>query len=309
MYDNIDLTLYKTDFPNCNFLNVIPQYLTSIFSHGESQFGHYINGALGGLKIKITENSVKILDSSLCKYYLGNNFKTLGKSDTKHAIVQISDLLHLPFNLANVTRIDVAQNLIMQHPEKLYYPYLGESQHYNRLEQNNGLYYNNNLRQKLFYGKEHEQKIKKQVIPELYKNRHTLRFELRFRNRLREQFNLPKITADLLYNESFYSELVKRWKKEYLNINKNGLPFTSIPPTGSKKDLLNALAHYALNNIGQPQVLKQIIEWQTLGIITKKQAYDLRATIKKISQNSYSNEGNQLINELDKKIKYTARFA
>ena len=307
MYDNLDLTVHKEVYPNVDFIKSIPQYLTNVSNHGVNQFGEYVTGYLDSLKVSISDNRVKIYDSSLCKYYLGSNFKTLSKGDTKRAIEKISDSLQLPFHLANVTRIDFAQNLIMQFNEKVYYPYLGEAQYYNRLEQNNGLYYNNQMRQLLFYGKEYEQKIKKQPIPELYKNRNVLRFELRFRKQLRKQFKQPEITAGLLSDEVFYSNLVKRWKNEYLAIQKINSKLIKMKPTGSKKEFIENLALFTILELGQPQVLNKVKEWQESGKISKKQAYDIRSSIKKLSKSPMDEKGNDLINELDRKIKEAAR--
>ncbi|NQU51763.1 MAG: hypothetical protein HQ522_04420 [Bacteroidetes bacterium] len=58
------------------------------------------------------------------------------------------------------------------------------------------------------------------LLTEIIQGRNTLRVELRFRNRLREQLNRPSITAGLLYDETFYRELVERWKDEYFSIQK-----------------------------------------------------------------------------------------
>lgn len=307
MYDNLELTVKKEQSHGTDFLLTIPQYLTTVSNHGVNQFGEYFTGYLESLKVSISENRVKISDSSLCKYYLGDNFKTLTKGDTKRAIEKISESLHLPFQLANVTRIDFAKNLIMQFDEKIYYPYLGEAQYYNRLEQNNGLYYNNQLRQLLFYGKEYEQKIKRQPIPELYKNRNVLRFELRFKKKLRQQLNKPEITANLLYDEAFYSSLVTRWKNEYLAIQKINSKLISMKATGSTKELAENLALYTILELGQPQVLNRVKEWQVSGDITKKQAYDLRTFIKHLSKTPIDEKGNDLINELNRKVKEAAR--
>ena len=308
MYDNLDMTLYKEAIPGINLLSTIPQYLTDFTSSGTSKFGDYVSGYLDSLKVSITENRVKISDSSICKYFLNTNFKTLGKGDTKQAIQKISDSLHLPFHLANVTRIDIAQNFIMQYPEILYYPYLGEAQYYNRLEQNNGLYFNNELRQKLFYGKVHEQKQKRQPIPEIYQNRNVLRYELRFRKNLRIQFNQPQITAGLLYDEKFYKDLVQRWKDEYLTIQKINSKIINMKPTGSKKEFIENLALFTVLELGQPQVLNKVKEWQRSNEISKKQAYDLRVCIKSLTKISNDEKGNELINELNRKVKEAARF-
>ncbi len=303
MYDNLDLIVSKEQSPGTNFINSIPQYLTSIITHGESEFGEYITGYLDNAKIKISESRVKFYDSSLCKYYLGDNFKTLSKGDTKRAIEKLSDRLHLPFHLANVTRIDFAQNLIMLHDAKIYYPYLGEAQYYNRLEQNNGLYYNNQKRQLLFYGKEYEQKIKKQSIPELYQNKNVLRFEMRFKKQLRKQFNRPEIIASLLYDETFYFNLVKRWRNEYLEIQKINSKLIGMKATGSKKEFIENLALFSVLELGQSKVLHKVKEWQKQGLISKKQAYDLRVATKQLSKIKVDENGNELITELDKKIK------
>lgn len=308
MYDNLDLAVLKEVCPNTDFIKTIPKYLTNVSNHGVNQFGEYITGYLDNLNVSITESRVKVYNSSLCKYYLGDNFKTLSKGDTKRAIEKISDCLQLPFHLANVTRIDFAQNLIMQFNEKVYYPYLGEAQYYNRLEQNNGLYYNNQIRQLLFYGKEYEQKVKKQPVPELYKNRNVLRFELRFRKQLRKQLKQSEITAGLLSDEVFYCNLVKRWRNEYLAIQKINSKLIKMKPTGSKKEFIENLALFTILELGQPQVLKKVKEWQESGEISKKQAYDIRTSIKQISKTPMDEKGNDLINELDRKIKEAARY-
>jgi len=307
MYDNIEMTLRKDQNPGDGFLETIPKHLTNITSQGISQFGEYVTGYLDSLKVSISENRVKVYDSSLCKYLLGDNFKTLTRGDTKRAIEKISDNLHLPFQLSNVTRIDFANNFIMQFPEEIYYPYLGEAQYYSRLPQPNGLYYNNQLRQLVFYGKEYEQKVKRQPIPELYKNRNVLRYEIRFKKQLRQQFKKPVITAGLLTDEAFYNELLNRWKSGYFSIQKINSKLINMKPTGSKKELAENLALYSIVELGQSQVLNKVKEWQISGDISKKQAYDLRTFIKELTKAPINEKGNDLIIELNKKIKEAAR--
>ena len=238
---------------------------------------------------------------------LGDNFKTLTRGDAKRAIDKISDILHLPFELAYITRIDLAHNLIMQFNESVYYPYLGEAKYYKRLPQPNGLYYNNQLRQLVFYGKEYEQKVKRQPIPELYKNRNVLRFEVRFKKQLRQQFKKPEITAGLLIDDAFYNDLVSRWKDEYLAIQKINSKLINMKPTGSKKELAENLALYSIIELGQSHVLSKVKEWQLSGDISKKQAYDLRIFIKQLANTPIDEKGNDLINELNKKVKEAAR--
>jgi len=140
MYDNIDFSLTKDQYPGIDFLDEVPQYLSNCSHNGDSLYGKFIWGSIGKLNVSISENRVNIYNSSLCKFYHGNNFKTLTRDETRLAIEMISDTLHIPFDRAIVTRIDFAENMEMRYDEKLYYPYLGESKYYSRLQQKNGLY-------------------------------------------------------------------------------------------------------------------------------------------------------------------------
>ena len=307
MYDTVNMYLSREQVPDISYLKEIPQYLTSVSNEGVSCFGEYINGYLGTLKVSISERRVKISDSSLCKYYLGDNFKSLARGDTKRAIEKICDELHLPFSKAPITRLDIAHNMMMKYPEKNYYQYLGEAQYYKRLEQSNGLYYNTQKRQLVFYGKEYEQRTKHKPIPDLYKKRSVLRYELRFKSRLKEQFKRSEITAALLYDQDFYSYLLKRWEKEYFAIQKITNKMTSLVPNGSTKNFIENLALLSLLDIGQPKVLATVKEWQSTGKVTKKQASDIRSKVKKLSMQPISDKGNFLIDELDKKIVQVAR--
>jgi Phage replication protein CRI len=309
MYDSLDLVLKSEQTGGVGFLETVPQFLTNFTSEGNSNFGKYITGYFENEKVSINDNRVKINIGSLCKFYLGDNFKTLGKGDTRKAIEKLSNSLHLPIDRATVTRIDLAQNFIMQYPDKVYYPYLGEAQYYSRLEADNGLYYNNMLRQLVFYNKGKEQRQKRQPVPELYDSRNVLRFELRYKKKLCKQFNRPEITAGLLYDETFYIDIVKKWKNEYLAIQKINSKLMNMKPTGSKKEFIENLALFQLLEIGQPKVLNIVREWQERGEISKKQAYDLRASVKQLSKTPIDEKGNELINELNRKVKEAARYS
>ncbi len=308
MYDCIDFNLTLEKCPGIDFLAYVPQYLTGGINNGENIHGRYVTGYLDNLKISTTEGRVKISGGSLCRYYLGDNFKTLSRSDTARAIEKISDSLHLPFDRARVTRIDVAHNLIMQHPEQAYYPLLGQAPYYNRSEMNNGLYYTNGKRQMVFYGKEHEQKVKRQPIPELYRNKNIIRYELRYMNRLTEQFNRPEITASLLSDQVFYREIVRRWHDQYFSISKINSKVNTLRPTGKATEFVKNLALLTILEYGQPHILTLVKTWQKSGDITKKQAYDLRHKVMELNKARENASGSDLITELDKKIMQIATY-
>jgi hypothetical protein len=124
---------------------------------------------------------------------------------------------------------------------------------------------------------------------------------------LRQQLKEPEITAGLLTDQGFYNGLVTRWKNEYLAIQKINSKLINMKPTGSKKELAENLALYTIIELGQSQVLNKVKEWQLSGEINKKQAYDLRTFIKELTKTPIDEKGNDLINELNRKVKEAAR--
>ncbi|KAA6321755.1 hypothetical protein EZS27_028636, partial [termite gut metagenome] len=220
MYDNVDFKLRKDKVGGVDFLRETPLYFDVT---GEHYFenGKAVSGSLNGYKITVTENGVNIRDGSLCKYHLGDNFQTLGRSDTQRAIEKLSDTLHLPINEATVTRLDIAQNFIVKHPLSVYLNHLGELRHGKRsICADSSLYYYLNKGVLIFYDKVKEQKAKGQPIPEIYTGRHTLRYEQRYRKRLPVALGVEQVTGAMLYDEAFYINVVNRWKESYKAIKK-----------------------------------------------------------------------------------------
>ena len=111
MYDTIFARLTQGEVQGVDFLAETPCYLDNVAEHTYSD-GVVVTGDVGNLKVTLNHFQVKVRDGSLCKWYLGSNFKTMGRKDTQMAIERLSDTLHLPIEKAIITRIDVAQNLI-----------------------------------------------------------------------------------------------------------------------------------------------------------------------------------------------------
>jgi hypothetical protein len=212
MYDNIDFKLRNTDVSNIDFLSETPCYFDVSGEHcfnGET----VITGKLDNYTITVNRGGVNIKNGSICKYYLGDNFKTLGRSDIKQAIERLSDTLHLPVKEAQITRLDIAQNFIVKQPVQVYYNHFGELKHGSRSPVTlNGkietLYYYQSNGLLVFYDKIKEQQAKKQPIPELYQNISVLRYEQRYKGRLSKSFNVERVTAEMLFDEAFYIKVI-----------------------------------------------------------------------------------------------------
>jgi len=211
---------------------------------------------------------------------------------------------------SKVTRIDVAQNFIMRHPNAVYYCHLGEARYYKRLEQPSSLYYRNGQRTLLFYDKVAEQKAKRKPIPDLYLNRNGLRYEARFNSRLPQLFNLSSVTGATLYDEGFYAKVLSRWENEYNSIKKNRSLTIDSSFMSSVKDFENFIFLSGLQAIGGEQVLLHQIELaRKQGIVKNKmQAKRLRDKVKQLSHIPNLTSDSEAILELDKKVKESIKY-
>jgi hypothetical protein len=315
MYDNVDFKLRDIDVSNIDFLNETAKYFDIT---GEHNFNNEIvlSGTLNGdFKITVNKNGVNIKGGSLCKWYLGDNFQTLGRGDTQKAIEKLSDTLHLPIQQATVTRIDVAQNLIVKNPVEVYYNHLGELKHNKRsmITESGiveGIYYFGNNGLSLFYNKIKEQKIKGCLIPELYQNRNVLRYEKRHKRRLPQAFNVERVTAAMLYNEKFYINLLDNWKNNYFSIKKINDITLNFENMKGKKDLYTlGLLSLIETAGGELAMITQINEVLKLGKIAKKTAFDMRKAITEACKIKVGiTAPNEAILELDKKVIEAVKF-
>jgi len=309
MYCTTDLKLGIDEAPGIDLLNEVPARLTrssiTTFQDGTVSITGYLENA----KIQVTSQAVKLKDTSLCKWFLGDNFQGLSRGDTRLAVEKLSDLLLLPMDRATVTRIDVAQNFIMRHEKGIYFDHLGGLQYFNRFQQNNGLYYSNENKTLLFYEKVHEQQVKGQPIPAMYKGRQVLRYEQRYKKRLLQCFNRPELRASLLYDPVFYTDIVNRWKSEYEKIKKINDIQIDYSMIRTKKDQANqAILFYVTQRGGELNVINEIKEAYKRGELTKKQSHDLRQQVEEACKCDSFTSSSDVILELDKKVKEAARF-
>ena len=309
MFDTINFRLTQEEAGGVDFLAEIPCYLENV---GEHYFdgSPCISGSLNGLKVTANSNQVKIKDGSLCKFALGDNYQTLGRKDTKQAIEQLSDMLHLPIDKAIVTRLDIAQNFVLKHPTAVYLNHLGALRYAVRLQEPTGIYYKYSDGRVCIYDKNKEQTRHKEPIPELYKGRNVLRVEQRYTQRIASRLEVPKVTGAMLYDEAFYINLLNRWRDTYRAIHKiNDVTFNFEAMTTKSKLMQMGIVSLAEQMGGQLEMIAHINEAQKRGDLSKKQAFDLRKAVNDAFQ---IKEGlivpSEVMQELDKKINEAVRF-
>ncbi len=304
MYDTVNKYLPKERVVNTDLLSEIPCYLTNVKEvYCQTTDTVSIRGNLKNYRISVNKEGV-FLTGSICKYKLGDNIQTLDLIKTKEAITMLSDELHLPIHEANITRIDLAKNLQMNYEVPFYYPFLGEASRYNRLEQNNGIYYRNGLKEMLFYGKIYEQELKGVPIPEPLRESNLLRYELRFKSHLKQQFKLSEVKASILYNEKFYLGISNRWKAEYLKIKKHKLFELEPKSLNNVKDFEKLIYLNGIKAIGGEVAILQMIEQaKTKGVFKNKmQVKRCKDKVKSICNTPQLSFESNAIKELDEKV-------
>lgn len=310
MYDSVNFRLLQSDATNVDFLEETATYLQDVGEHQYSNGGVILTGSVGGLKISLSEYQVKIKDGSLCKWFLGDNFQTMGRGDVQRAIEKLSDVLHLPIDRATVTRLDVAQNFICKHPPKVYLNHLGLLRYATRLQEPTGLYYKQTGGRLCFYDKVREQENRREPIPELYKGRNVLRYEQRYTKRIAAQFNVAKVTGATLYNENFYVEVLTRWRDTYSSIQKINDVTLNFTAMKNKQQLYKMGVLSLVEQAGgELCFIEQINEAQNSGELTRKQAYDLRQAVKEACKvRAGLTVQNEAIKELDRKVAEAVKF-
>lgn len=307
MYDTLKLYLRQDSVKDVDLLAETPVFLENITEHSKNDEIYY-SGSLNNLRMYVSEKGVSI-NGSIAKYYLSDNMQTLRRQDTEQAIQKLSDDLHLPIKKANVSRIDFAHNFIMQYKPDVYYPYLGESQYFNRFQQPNSLYYSNDSRTLLFYDKPVEAKSKGYRIPEVWSDQNVLRYEIRYRRRLSKQFKEPEVRARTLYDEQFYIKLTDRYVSDFKSIHKNVKISLDSENMATVKDFWDQMALLSIERIGQAGAVDLVEELRAKEVFDKPEYYSrLKKQIRDKSKKFQASDSTPLIDELESKISALKRY-
>lgn len=263
-------------------LEDIPPLLDRLTGCSHLQGNEYVSGLLGDLHITVRPYAVRVSGGSLCKWHLGDNLRTLDRGMTREAIEHLSDILHLPMDEADITRLDFGTNLIMRRPVPVYLEHLGELRRWKRCDaaEAGSLYYWGNGKEINIYDKNRERASAGEPIPGLYAGRNVLRYEIRYTKRLPRQLNRPYVTAADLYNRAFFDDMLHRWRDTYRAIQKINDRIPEFDMIRKKTDLYRlGVLLVAEAEGGQQALIGRIKRMQTEGKLTKSQAQDLRQAV------------------------------
>jgi len=213
----------KQDFtPN---LVPFPCVDTVILHHEERSV--YAKRNIKNFRIKVTETGTLVM-GSIPKYVHQNNIQPVTLYQVNEVLEELSEVLGLSLLEADVRRLDIGCNFIVDLKPKAYFPYFTYCSRMERLEQPNALYFQNGMRVAIIYDKIKEAKKSRQVFPPEFLELNILRYELRFMRSVMKQFRRKVFGADLV-DQQFQRELVHRWLEGFDAIEKTHK--TTIDPT------------------------------------------------------------------------------
>ena len=216
MYDTIKI-YQRFEYGKPNIDDVMAQ-MQSIKETTYDTGNHIIQGTYKGIRVNYNEHTMSV-SGSIAKYHYGNNLETLTMSASEVAIQSLSDLIGFDLSNSIVSRVDFSSNMLTQYKPKYYYNFLGHLSRYNRFDNGDTLYYNQQSKNLLFYDKIKEAKKKQMPIPNEYLGKNVLRYELAIKKELAKFCNRTIKVKDL-YTRDIYNLFLYKWQEIYTNIDK-----------------------------------------------------------------------------------------
>jgi hypothetical protein len=295
--DTINFYLYiseNIDIVKDHFINILEKPLNYTNNVTNNPF---IKGTLNNLKITLNGNRLKV-SGSVCKYYYGDNLKTLGLLELNKAIERLSNDLQVDLSEAIVTRIDFADQVSTRHYITEYMKVMVYKPRMVITTFDDGISLSNDSSQICSYDKNTEMKKRNQIIPLHFDKTKIFRFEVR-ETKLKKKFKANKLSFFL--NTKGYLVLLDNWYKNYKDILKIEYLKKNIDLTSNIIKIKNDCIYERLNEVGFDNIFNELEQLSSLGILSPNQKYERKKFIKKIVKPDKKETG-VLIAELDQKI-------
>jgi len=252
------------------------------------------------------------IEGSLTKYYYGTNQHTLNYFDFTTTIEQLSIELGLNLKECQVSRIDLAENILVTKPVANYYKYFGDAKSLNRVVMNNGLEYRNTNRGIIIYDKIKELRSNQVPLIPLFQGQKIMRIEYRLKNprTISKALGIDKtLIADLYVH---YPKLQELWTNSFNSIYKNHDMVVFKNETYIQRDMFKKqLIIAGINNLGGGQYILDIIKEARKEKLFAypNQASNLLRQLKRLMQLPVLTQKSTLVSEIEKKAKVVAQIA
>ncbi|HTB52665.1 MAG TPA: hypothetical protein VK718_07810 [Ferruginibacter sp.] len=265
---------------------------------------HKVHGM--DIRFKGTYMAVNV---SLPKFRHGNNIEPLKHSDIQTVLSDIELVLGVSVLDAYLSRVDIAQNIIMEHDCQCYFDELLMKGNYKQQDYKPGVNFFNTEIGLHFYDKLKENARKaRATVPDEFLGKNILRYEFRNVKHISELFNRHKIvkgnvTVGHLLDKKVYNHLVRLSYSHYLKIIKGKVLIPSRELL-NPSDFKDFLAYKGIIACGGEERVRKTVQTNRKNnfYANSAQPHRILEMIDKVTKNGYLGVENPLIQELNNKI-------
>lgn len=211
MFDTVTLRLSIGEASGASLLDMVTPRLSNLVISNRNGVP-LANGAIGNMSVKVGRDLLRVT-GSICKYFHGDNIAQMTRKDMKEAISRLSADMGVDLKGAQVERADIAVNIYIKKPLKLYSVFMGELEgaYKDTYGRGHGVSYRSkNARKRIaviVYDKALE--ARKEMNRRELKGLRVLRCEMQIQSNktLKVLLNRPSIRASDLYNSNVYQSL------------------------------------------------------------------------------------------------------
>ncbi|HEY9000793.1 MAG TPA: phage/plasmid replication protein [Mucilaginibacter sp.] len=304
MLDTINATLYI----NNNYLNKLQSFLETMqskhtnFNTGKTTF----KGGIRNMLLTVSEHRIKIC-GSLSKFYFGNNIQSLTHETFNLAVTELCEITGLPFCEAKINRLDLAQNISVEHSPSSYFDYYGERKYMHRLEQGYGLYYRNTTSERVFYDKTKDVIDNLETLPVNLISNNLLRFEVRDygHKNICKRYQMAEVTLGKLCEPAAYRSLVSTWAAEYDKIDKyDAVPVFDDDVYRNPKQFCDQITYKGVQALGGQAAVMSLVKQARLRKVfhTTQQYLSIRRKVRSLGRIKSRQLVNPFIDEINTKV-------
>ncbi|MCW3108585.1 MAG: hypothetical protein JWQ09_3091, partial [Segetibacter sp.] len=268
---------------------------------------------VNNLMIFINDRGISIV-GSLSAFYYGNNLYILNRQTLPLAITLLEDTLDIPLLNARITRLDLTQNIILDHHPSAYLKYFGDSNFQQRLEHQNGVEHRNGERATLFYNKREDIDKKKKSIPVDLQGLNIGRFEVRLlgSKSVNRHMGTENLTLGDLCKPDIYNLMYQVWGKSFDAIEKitDHTDF-KLEIFRKPKLLTNQLTFEGIKSLGgHIELRKMATTAKRAGVFeTAKQYSSARRKVRQLNLLANLTTKNPLAAELEQKVHEIVQYS
>lgn len=273
-----------------------------------------IFGGLDGLKVTLHIAGLSVVGSLPKFLHDGSNIPALDRHTTEQAIERLSDALHVDMGEATVSELEFGSTFVMKHHVGAYLVRLGEMKSRERVAVAHSLYYQHRGMAQpdmvCFYDKREETRKSGQPVPVGFEGANLLRYEIRYKGRLPQQLNCPKVNASTLAEKGFYGQMVRRYRERYFDIKKLNQGLADMARIKTVNDAIDVLFAQCLHKVGQDEAARFLGELKAADIFKRRGDYTrFKKRIEDVIEKAGAFTADTLIKELDDEVKNVCIYA